>query len=194
MNLLGREQRRPEGCWQLLTAFTLIALQGVGGALPVARRALCEERRWLSEAEFLECVAVGGVLPGANVCNLAILVGHRFHGWRGALAALAGLLAAPLIVVLSLAALYARFEAEPVVAGAARGISAVSGGLFAGTALKLAGALRESALGVRTSAALAAAAFTLLALLHVPLAWTLGLLTGPAWLLARRRVPDDGRP
>ena len=58
------------------------------------------------------------------------MIGDRFFGWRGAFAALAGMLALPLVIVLVLAALYAHFAAEPQVAGALRGMGAVAAGLI----------------------------------------------------------------
>ncbi|HKX95802.1 MAG TPA: chromate transporter, partial [Methylibium sp.] len=45
---------RPASCTQLFLAFSALALQGFGGVLAVAQRVLCEERRWLTKAEFLE--------------------------------------------------------------------------------------------------------------------------------------------
>jgi len=62
------------------------------------------------------------VLPGPNIVNMALMIGDRFFGWRGAFAALAGLLALPLMIVMTLAVLYARFAAEPLVAGALHGM------------------------------------------------------------------------
>jgi chromate transporter len=184
---------RPGGPGELFVAFTVLALQGFGGVLPVAQRVLCEERRWLTRTEFLELLSVAQVLPGPNVCNLSVLAGYRFHGVRGALAALGGLLAVPAVAVLGLAALQHHFGGYPRVAGAVRGISAVSAGLIAGTAFKLAGGLRGSALGAPASLALGVAAFALVAILHVPLAWTLLAIGLPAWGLAAWRLGRAGR-
>src|ERR1700693_5786855 len=91
---------RPSSNKELFIAFTLLALQGFGGVLAVAQRVLCEQRRWLTKEEFVEILAVGQVLPGPNVCNVALMVGDRFFGWRGAFAALAGMMAVPLLIVL----------------------------------------------------------------------------------------------
>jgi chromate transporter len=183
---------RPSGAGEIFVAFTLLALQGFGGVLPVAQRVLCEERRWLTRAEFLEIFSVGQVIPGPNVCNLSVLVGYRFLGVRGAAAALGGLLAAPAVVVLVLAATQRNFASYPVVAGAVRGMSAVSAGLIAGSALKLTAGLRGTVLGTATSLLLGVAAFTLVAILHVPLLWTLLLVGVPAWGLAAWRLARTG--
>ena len=82
------------------------------------------------------------MLPGPNVVNLALMLGDRFFGWRGALAALAGMLLVPLVIVLVLTAAYAEFSRIEVVAGALRGMGAVAAGLVIATAFKLMGTLR----------------------------------------------------
>lgn len=180
--------RRPGSPRELFVAFTLLALQGFGGVIVVAQRVLCEDKRWLTRAEFIELLSIGQVLPGPNVCNVALMLGDRFFGWRGAVAALGGLLTVPFGIVLALVAVYARWAGSPAVAGALRGMGAVSAGLIAGTALKLAQSLRASPLGVPLCVALGAVAFALVGLLRVPLAVAL-LVVGPAACgLAWRRV------
>jgi chromate transporter len=186
--------RRPGSAREVFVAFTLLGLQGFGGVVVVAQRVLCEDRRWLTRAEFVELLAVGQVVPGPNVCNVALMLGDRFFGWRGAAAALGGLLAVPFAVALALAALYTHWASLPRVAGALRGMGFVSAGLILGTALKLAGALRASPLGVPMCVAIGAAAFGLVALLRVPLAWVLLGLGALACAIAWRRIAARGSP
>jgi chromate transporter len=176
---------RPSSSRDLFIAFTLLALQGFGGVLAVAQRVLCEQRRWLTKEEFIEILAVGQVLPGPNVCNVALMVGDRFFGWRGAFAALAGMLAVPLVIVLAATAVYAEYAAHPAVAGALKGMGAVAAGLIVATGLKLAAALRLNPMGLPVCLTLAVLAFVGVALLRWPLAWILlalgTLACGYAW-------------
>src|SRR4029077_687389 len=139
---------RPGSPTDLFIAFTLLALQGFGGVLAVAQRVLCEQRHWLTKEEFLEVLAVGQVLPGPNICNVALMVGDRFFGWRGAFAALAGMMTVPLVIVLVVSAVYVEYATHPAVAGALKGMGAVSAGLIVGTALKLSSALRVNVMGM----------------------------------------------
>jgi len=178
---------RPGGPGELFLVFTGLALQGFGGVLPVAQRVLCEERRWLTREEFVGLLSIGQALPGPNICNVSILVGHRFLGWRGAGAALGGMLAVPFAAAVALAAGFGHLADRPAVTGALRGLGAVSAGLVAGTALKLAAGLRETPLGRPAALALGGGAFALVALLRLPLPWVLLLLGPPAWWLAARR-------
>jgi chromate transporter len=180
---------QPSAPGDLFWAFTILALQGFGGVLAVAQRVLCDQKRWLSKAEFLELLALAQVLPGPNVCNVALMVGDRFFGWRGAFAALAGMMTVPLILVLAVAAVYAEYAAHPAVAGALKGMGAVAAGLILGTALRLASALRTNPMGIGACAVLGAGAFAAVALLRWPLVWVLlglgALACGLAWARLR---------
>jgi chromate transporter len=179
---------RPRSLGELFAAFNRMSLQGFGGVLPVAQHELVERQRWLTKAEFLELLSTGQVLPGPNVVNMALMFGDRHHGWRGALAALAGLIAAPLAIVLALAALHARFVEAPTVAGALRGMGAVAGALVLASGLKLVPTLRTSPLGRIPATLEAAATLVTIAWLRVPLAWVVLAIGGASIALAWRRL------
>jgi chromate transporter len=127
--------------------FSRLALQGFGGVLPIAQRELVERTGWLTGPEFAESLSIGQVLPGPNVVNLALMVGDRYFGLRGALSALAGMLLLPMVLVLLLAALYSGLADVPAVAGAVRGMGAVAAGLVLAMALKLVPTLGRNPLG-----------------------------------------------
>jgi chromate transporter len=179
---------RPGSYKELFVAFTLLALQGFGGVLAVAQRVLCEQRRWLTKDEFLEILAVGQVLPGPNVCNVALMVGDRFFGWRGAFAALAGMMTVPLLIVLAVTVAYSEFALNPAVAGALKGMGAVAAGLIAGTGLKLMTALRVNPMGATVCAAVGVLTFVTIAILRWPLVWVLLGLGSLACLYAWKRL------
>jgi chromate transporter len=187
-------QHKPASPVELFVAFTMLALQGFGGVIAIAQRVLVERKRWLNREQFIEILSLAQVLPGPNVCNVALIIGDRFFGWRGAFAALGGMMAIPMVIVLAVAALYAQFAAEPVVAGAFRGMSAVAAGLILGTALKLASALGSNPMGVRVCFLAGATVFAAVALLRLPLVLVLlvvGSLTC-AFAWSRLRASDSG--
>jgi chromate transporter len=166
----------PRSPGELFVAFTSLALQGFGGVLPVAQRELVDKRGWLTREEFAEALSVGQVLPGPNVVNMSLMIGDRFFGWRGAFAALAGMLMAPLIIVLVLATLYSQIAATPMAAGAIRGMGAVAAGLIFAIAIKLAPTLKKSPLPLALCAAATLATWALVGGLRLPMAWVvLGL-------------------
>jgi chromate transporter len=185
-----QEQARPQpkSLTDLFVSFTLLALQGFGGVLAVVQRELVEKKRWLTREEFVEEWSVAQIMPGPNVVNLSLMIGHRYFGLPGALAALAGMLTVPLVVVLILALVYAQFAGHPGVAGALRGMGAVAAGLIAATGLRLMGALKLHPLGLPMCIALALACFTGIALLRLPLAYVLLGLGLSACTLTYRKL------
>ena len=145
--LVGSLDDGPRSLADLFFSFNRLALQGFGGVLAVAQVELVENKRWLTREQFVELLSASQVLPGPNVVNLALMLGDRWFGTRGALAALAGLLLVPLAIVMALTLVYDRFSGVPAVAGALRGMGAVAAGLVLVTAFKLIGTLRGNRMG-----------------------------------------------
>ena len=194
------EVLRPRSRADLFWSFNWLALQGFGGVLAVVQRELVEKKRWMTREQFLEEWAVAQIMPGPNVVNLGMTFGARHFGLSGALAALAGLLMLPLLLILALAVLYSGVADHEVTRGALRGMGAVSAGLIAATGIKLAPALRSSPMGLMAAALVAALSFVAIAWLRVPLAWVLLLVGGLSccWAGYRLRqigsVPPQERP
>jgi chromate transporter len=168
----------PQNKTDLFVSFTVLALQGFGGVLAVVQRELVDKKRWLTLDEFVEDWAVAQILPGPNVVNLSLMIGGRHFGIAGALAALSGLLLAPTVLVLLLAAAVAGVADTPTAQGMLRGLGAVSAGLIAALGIKLMGALKNNPLGMLSCIALGSLSFIGIALLRLPLAWVL-LTLGP---------------
>ena len=105
----------PPGLIELFVAFAKMSLAGFGGVLVWARRAIVDQHRWMTADEFNETFALCHFLPGPNIVNLSGGVRSRFRGIPGGIAAFAGLVGPPVVIVTILAALYARFgEIEPL--------------------------------------------------------------------------------
>ena len=179
---------QPRDCADLFWSFTWLALQGFGGVLAVVQRELVEKKRWMTNDEFVEDWAVAQIMPGPNVVNLSIMIGERYFGWRGAVAALAGMLTLPLVLVLAVAVVYAQFASQPAVAGALRGMGAVAAGLIAGMGLKLSSTLRKHPLGLAVCVGLVAVTVIAMAVLRWPLFWTLPSVGLLACVLTWRKI------
>ncbi len=190
----GGARTQPQSLTDLFVSFTVLALQGFGGVLAVAQRELVERKRWYTNEEFVEEWSVAQIMPGPNVVNLAVMIGGRYFGVPGMLAALAGIFTAPLLVVLSLALLYAQFATHPGVIGALRGMGAVAAGLVVATGLRLASTLRNSALGLLINSVLGLLGFIAVALLRWPLIYVLLGLGSVACVLAYRRLGQEAQP
>lgn len=179
---------RPHSLADLFRSFSLLALQGFGGVLPVVQRELVEKKGWLTRDEFVEDWAVAQILPGPNVVNLSLMLGDRYFGLRGALAALAGMLVLPTLAVLVLAMVFASIADSAAAQGALRGMGAVAAGLIAATGLKLVIGLNQNVMGTRVCWLIAALTFVAIALLRIRLLWVLLVVGGAACFWAYRRL------
>ena len=182
--------RPPASCAELFRVFNRVALQAFGGAIAMAQIELVERARWFSPAQFVDLLSLAQALPGPNVVNLAVIVGDRAFGWRGAGAAMAGMLVLPLALVLLAAALIAQHADVLALRGALRGMGLVAAALVIATALKLARSQRHNPLGLPMAGALAAATWVAIALLRWPMAWVVpglgSLALAVAWWRLRR--------
>ena len=185
---IAPERPRPTSLTDLFVSFTLLALQGFGGVLAVVQHEMVERKRWLTQEEFIEEWAVAQIMPGPNVVNMALMIGGRYFGLPGALAALAGMLAIPLVIVLLLAMLYSHFSGHPGVSGALRGMAAVSAGLIAATGLKLASALKKHPLPLPWTVGMCVVGVVLVALLRWPLIYVLLGVGGLGCVLTYRKL------
>ncbi|HJU71850.1 MAG TPA: chromate transporter [Paucimonas sp.] len=179
---------QPESLSDLFLSFTLLALQGFGGVVAIVQREMVERKQWMTKEEFIEDWAVAQIMPGPNVVNLSLMIGGRYFGLRGALAALAGMLTLPLVLILLLALLHAHYASHPGVNGALRGMGAVAAGMIAATGLRLFGTLKTHPLGLPLCIGLGILSIAAIVLLHWPLAYVLLGLGGTACLLTYRKL------
>ena len=152
-------------CRELFLGFLKVGLCAFGGVMPWARRMLVDERHWLDDRQFTQILSLAQPLPGPNSLNLAVVVGERFQGARGAAAALVGLLLAPMAIVLTLATLFDHYGQLGPVRRLLPGVSAAAAGLVAGTGLRLLARLERHA----WVGALSLAAFLAVVWLHLSL-------------------------
>ena len=174
----------PVGAMEIFLTFTRISLSGFGGTLFWARRVLVEDKRWLTEREFVETMSLGQILPGPSLCNVSVMIGHRFAGYAGSAAALAGFMGWPILIVIGLGLLYQRFGTLPAVQHALAGMSSIAAGLILANAVKMATVLPRR---FRPWLFLALA-FAGVGALRLPLVWVLAALAPVALLLAWREL------
>ncbi|OHX14069.1 chromate transporter [Chromobacterium sphagni] len=173
----------------LFAGFFSVGITGFGGVLPQAHSMLVQRRRWLSEADFAEQLGLCQVLPGPNIVNMAVSVGARFHGVAGSMLAVAGLLLAPMAIVLLLGTLYGRYRQLPLVEQVMHGLAAAAAGLLLAMLLRLLSRLERHAWSV----AVMACTFAAIAVWRLPLPWVLlaalPLTLWLAWLTRRGSAP-----
>lgn len=166
----------------LFSGFLRLGLISFGGALPLARRALVEQRRWLTADEFTELLGLCQFLPGGNVINLAVAVGMRFCGVAGAVAALLGLIAGPSLVVIGLGILYERTQDDPHIRHLFAGLAAAAAGLLISMAVKVVLPLRHRPY----ASGVAILGFIAIAIVRIPLLPTMLVLLPLSLLLVAR--------
>jgi chromate transporter len=120
----------PPSLIALFVAFAKMSLAGFGGVLVFARRAIVDQHRWMTADEFNETFALCHFLPGPNIVNLSVVFGSRFRGIAGGVAAFAGLVGPPMVVVTVLGALYARFGEVEALRRILSGVSCAAVGLL----------------------------------------------------------------
>ncbi len=168
----------PPGLSELFLAFASMSLAGFGGVLPWARRAVVEQRKWLTAEQFNEAFSFSQLLPGPNIVNFSVIFGSRLRGPAGAAVALAGLLGPPLVIVTIFAMLYTRYGDIPWLQGVLSGLAAAAAGLIIATTAKMAKPLFEKALATRSLDAaplVALAVFFAIGILRWPLPYVLAV-------------------
>jgi chromate transporter len=170
----------PPSILAISSVFFRIGLFSFGGGLTGwVYREVVQMRGWLAEDEFLSGMAVSQILPGANIANLAIYVGHRLKGLLGAVVALVALLIAPFFAVIALASAYGLIKTLAYAPTALEGVAAAAIGLLL---IVVARGARRAA---RRPAALLAflATFVAVGLLHFSLLLVV-VVVGPLSVIA----------
>jgi chromate transporter len=173
----------PRTLWELYWGFLSIGARSFGGVLPWAHRVMVEEKRWLAPADFAEVVALCQFLPGPNIGNVSVVLGRRWFGLRGSLAAFFGLMALPFVWVLGLAYVYAGYSAVPEIRAVVTGVGIAGAGLFIGTAFKLGKPLARRPVAL----AVIAGCFAAVGLARISILLVLPVAFAVALLAARRR-------
>jgi chromate transporter len=156
----------------IFTGFFMVGVRGFGGVLPWARRMIVEERKWLTATEFAEVLGLCQFLPGGNIINVSVAVGARFRGMPGSVAAVLGLMVAPVAIVVGLGAIYDQFADQPIVRRAFAGLAAAASAFVLTASIRIAAPLR----GRWLATAIAAITFVAIAVIRLPLPMAMPVL------------------
>ena len=126
---------------ELFTTFFKIGTFTIGGGyamIPLILREVVERRRWLTDTEMLDVIALSQTMPGILAANIAALVGQRLRGTRGALTAVLGNILMPIIFILLIALFFRQFKDNPTVEAIFMGIRPAVVALIAAPVFNLA--------------------------------------------------------
>ncbi|NBE06088.1 chromate efflux transporter [Paragemmobacter ruber] len=176
----------------LFRTFGHIGLMSFGGPaaqIALMHRVLVDERKWLTEKEYLSALSFCMLLPGPEAMQLATWSGWRLHGTLGGLIA-GGLFVLPgALVVLALSALYAAFGNVPLMQALFMGIQA------AVAVIVIEALLRVSKRALKGRAAYVVAVLAFLALFLANAPFPLVILAAGIWgWFAARNTPASGDP
>ncbi|NKC16029.1 MAG: chromate efflux transporter [Gammaproteobacteria bacterium] len=102
----------------------LLSFGGPAGQIALMHRILVEEKRWVSEAQYLHALNYCMLLPGPEAQQLATYVGWLLHGVRGGLAAGLLFIIPGAAVILALSYIYAAYQDMPLLSAVFLGIKA----------------------------------------------------------------------
>jgi len=176
---------------RLSRVFLVFAWTGLtsigGGRYAFFYDALVARRPWVRNEEFVQDLTLSQFLPGPTFSNIAVALGFRLGGWRGALWGAVALVLPGALILLALSVLYSRGEWSPTAVRAMHAMAAAVVGLvFVTTARIVAASLRGGRAMV-----IAAAIFVLVGLLHVNTALAIVLVMPASLWLHRPRRPGS---
>lgn len=130
-------------------------------------------KRWMSEVEFLEKLALSQALPGVNVVNLTLWLGYSLRGTIGAMVAVLGTILPPALLIMAAGAFIHEATAMPLVAQLLAGVAAAALGFSVNMGIRAARHALVDVVSVLVFAVTIIAVFA-----HVPLILIVGGL-GP---------------
>lgn len=109
-----------------LTFFKIGAFTFGGGhaMIPLIQRETVENRKWVTDDDILEIIAIAESTPGPVAINSATFVGYRTCGFWGAFCATLGVVLPSFLIILAIAYLLTNFMEIPAVQYAFKGINA----------------------------------------------------------------------
>ena len=144
--------------------------------VPIMQEKVCDVRKWMTEEEVLDCLAVCQSLPGVIAINMATYIGYYKKGLKGAIIATTGVLIPSFVIIILVVTVLGRIADNSYVQGALMGFKSAATGLIAYAAANMAKKTLKSAFAW----GIALVAFVLIAFLGIDVVWVIlgGVLVG----------------
>lgn len=124
----------------LFLTYAKIGAMTFGGGyamLPILKREIVERKKWVTEADIIDCYAIGQCTPGVIAVNAATLVGYKKGGFFGSLCATLGVITPPMIIIMSIATVLQAFSENEYVQHALAGMNVAICAVIALTVINL---------------------------------------------------------
>ena len=137
--------------------------------LPLIHKLVVDDKKWLSEEEAVDCIAISQALPGIIAINSATYIGKRLCGFAGAVAATLGVIMPSFIIIIAVVALLGTVSGSSAVNGAFLGVKAAVCGLIIVSAVRLG----KKILKDPVTWSLAIVAFIMIAVFNITAVWAI---------------------
>ena len=114
--------------WELFYSFLKIGTFTFGGGyamIPIIQREVIDRRHWVEERDFLDLLTLAQSAPGPIALNTAVFVGYKLYGYRGALAALMGVVVPSFTIILVVAVFFSQIRHNALIDAAFKGMRPV---------------------------------------------------------------------
>ena len=99
--------------WELFWTFVKIGAMAFGGGytiIVIVKSSLVEKKKWLTNKQVIDYLAMSSSLPGIIAINFSAFTGFHRAGVLGAICAVLGVITAPILIILSIAGLINNFN------------------------------------------------------------------------------------
>ena len=157
---------------ELFWVFFKLGAFTVGGGiamLPILQNSLIYEKKWFTEEEFVDAVAVCQGLPGVIAVNMATYVGYKKKGLAGSAVSTFAVVTPSFLMILIIAKFLGMISDNPYVQGAMAGFRVAALGLVVTAVIQLAPKVIKD----KWTVAAAVLAFVLIAVFNVNTAYVI---------------------
>lgn len=169
--------------------FLKIGLFTIGGGLamiPLIQKTVVEDKKWLTEEDMLDCIALSQAVPGIIAVSCGTYVGKRLYGFKGSVAATLGVITPSFFIIISMVFVLDALKDIKYVKGALLGIKAAVTGTIMVTVYKLGKQILHDSF----SWTVAAISFIMVAVIQITAVWAVlfGAASGLAAVLISKRL------
>lgn len=195
--MLGKQDDMEKvGAWKLFWSFLKIGVFTFGGGyamIPLIQREVIDRRGWVEHDRFLELLTLAQTAPGPISLNTAVFVGYTKNGYKGAAAAILGVVVPSFVIILLIAMFFSDIKDNRVVEAVFKGMRPAVVALIVAPVVGLARGMNLYRIGI---ALLAAAAVWRLGFSPV---WmiVIGAAAGIMWVAFRKKrgePPTNDKP
>lgn len=126
--------------FQMFKVFLSIGMFTFGGGvamIPIIEKEVVTNRKWLTDDDFMDVIAMAQASPGVMAANMSIFIGYKLSGFAGALVCLIAAILPSFLIMLAIAAFFAGFRELKFVDSMFKGIRAAVVALLASSVLIL---------------------------------------------------------